>query len=73
MHMITLMRIRIHLFTRNADPDPNPAFYFNANSNPAPYKREVILRPLVYRPYKAPTLSLHASIYERLRPSTALF
>jgi hypothetical protein len=49
-------------FRFNADPYPNPAFHFNANPDPAPFKREVILRLLVYRLYKAPILSLPASI-----------
>ncbi len=36
----------------NADPDP--ALHFNADPDPAPLQNDGNLRPLVYRPSRAP-------------------
>jgi hypothetical protein len=48
----------------NVYPDPDPAFHFNADPDPdnAPHQSDGNLRPLDYRPSRAPVLSLQASI-----------
>jgi hypothetical protein len=51
----------------------DPAFHFNADLVAAPSQSEVILRRLVYRLYKAPILSLHASIISVHGPSRLYF
>jgi hypothetical protein len=40
-------------FAFNADPDP-AAFHLNPDPDPASHQSDVNLRPLVYRPFRAP-------------------
>jgi hypothetical protein len=47
-------------FHFHADPDPD--FHFYADPDPAHHQMDENLRPLVYRPYRAPFLSLAVSI-----------
>ncbi len=46
----------------NANPEPDPAFPINADLDPAPLQSDGNLGGLVYRPSRAPFLSLQASI-----------
>ncbi len=62
------MRIAdLHHFNAHPDPafyliaDPDPAFNFNANLDPDLHHSNDTVRPLVYRPSRAPFLSLKAS------------
>ncbi len=49
-------------FHFNADPDPafhfnadpDPSFHYNADPDPAPHQSDGNLRPLVFRPSRAP-------------------
>jgi hypothetical protein len=53
---ITLMWIRILLFSINADLDMDATFHFNADLllDPAPHQSDANLQPLVYRPSTPP-------------------
>ncbi len=42
------------------DPDPNHTFHLDADPDPALHQSYANLRPLVYRPWTAPFLSLNA-------------
>ncbi len=41
-------------FQSKSDPDPDLAFHTNSDPDPAPLQSEGNLRPLVYKPVRAP-------------------
>ncbi len=59
---ITLMWIRIQLFTLMRDADPVSIFLIDADAGPAPHESDASLRQLVSDPPLSSILHIHASI-----------